>query len=213
MVVDDSGAIFLYCQIHPHYEEQYADFYCGLTSQLRSFVIKTAEKQHCGKISYIRLATEEEKQKLFDAIKANGYRWNDETKTLEKLIVPKFKVGDRITNNKVSITIGYIDDEYYYEIGRNIANRLFIKNQDDWELVPNKFDITTLKPFDKVLVRCSLLEKWHIQFFENYNKQYSAKYPFICLCNSKYSQCIPYHFNEHLLNTTNDCDDYYKTWE
>ena len=37
----------------------------------------------------VRLATEEEKQKLFDAIKANGYKWNAETKTLEKL--PKFK--------------------------------------------------------------------------------------------------------------------------
>ena len=36
-----------------------------------------------------RLATEEEKQKLFDVIKANGYRWNAETKTLEKLIEPK----------------------------------------------------------------------------------------------------------------------------
>lgn len=32
-----------------------------------------------------RLATEEEKQKLFDAIKANGYKWNEETKTLEKI--------------------------------------------------------------------------------------------------------------------------------
>lgn len=42
------------------------------------------------------LATEEEKQKLFDVIRENGYKWNSETKTLEKLIVPKFKVGDRI---------------------------------------------------------------------------------------------------------------------
>lgn len=38
-----------------------------------------------------RLATEEEKQKLFDAIKKNGYKWNPETKTLEKLVEPKFK--------------------------------------------------------------------------------------------------------------------------
>lgn len=33
-----------------------------------------------------RFATEEEKQKLFDAIKSRGYCWNAETKTLEKLI-------------------------------------------------------------------------------------------------------------------------------
>lgn len=40
--------------------------------------------------SFSRLATEEEKQKLFDAIKKSGYKWNAETKTLEKLVKPKF---------------------------------------------------------------------------------------------------------------------------
>lgn len=32
-----------------------------------------------------RFATEKEKAKLFNAIKANGYKWNEVTKTLEKL--------------------------------------------------------------------------------------------------------------------------------
>jgi hypothetical protein len=45
-------------------------------------------------IKVVRLATEEEKAKLFKAIKDNGYRWNEETKTLDKLVEPKFKVGD-----------------------------------------------------------------------------------------------------------------------
>ena len=35
-----------------------------------------------------RFATEEEKEKLFLAIKDNGYKWNLETKTLEKLVEP-----------------------------------------------------------------------------------------------------------------------------
>ena len=42
----------------------------------------------------VRLATEEEKAKLFQAIKDNGLKWNAETKTLEK--VPKIKDGDII---------------------------------------------------------------------------------------------------------------------
>lgn len=37
-----------------------------------------------------RLATEEEKQKLFKAIEDNGYKWNPESKTLEKLVEPSF---------------------------------------------------------------------------------------------------------------------------
>ena len=40
--------------------------------------------------STARFATEEEKQKLFQAIKDNGYKWNAETKTLEKLVPNRF---------------------------------------------------------------------------------------------------------------------------
>ena len=172
-----------------------------------------AYKECCG------LATEEEKQKLFDAIKANGHKWNAETKTLEKLIEPKFKVGDTITNGKFSIKIGYIDNEYYYEISRNIANRLFIKNQDEWELIsdkfPNKFDIKTLKPFDKVLVRTKTFTPvWTIDFYDGYRPNTGGSFtPFAVTGGKYFQQCIPYENNKHLLGTTNDCDEYYKTWE
>lgn len=156
-----------------------------------------------------RLATEEEKQKLFDAIKANGYKWSAETKTLEEL--PQFRVGDKVRekgDEAAAFTISDIDDLHYYCGEHVICN---ICDQDEWELVPNKFDITTLKPFDKVLARCSTLDKWSIQFFEKYDKTY--QHPFICMGYNKYKQCIPYEGNEHLHNTTNDCDDFYKTWE
>lgn len=111
----------------------------------------------------MRLATEEEKQKLFDAIKDNGYKWNTETKTLEKL-------------------------------------------------VPNKFDITTLIPFEsKVLARDSELGKWCPAIWGFYNDT-AINYPYDCI-GGDFAQCIPYEGNEHLLGTTNDCDEYYKTWE
>ena len=42
---------------------------------------------------------EEEKQKLFEAIKDNCYEWNAETKTLKKLVEPRFKVGDWVASN------------------------------------------------------------------------------------------------------------------
>lgn len=47
-----------------------------------------------GEWVFDRLATEEEKQKFFQAIKENGYKWNPETKTLEKFVEHKFKDGD-----------------------------------------------------------------------------------------------------------------------
>lgn len=157
-----------------------------------------------------RFATEEEKAKLFQVIKDNGYCWNPETKTLEEL--PIFKVGDRIRHKDNGVCCTLIEyseaiSVYRTDIGLAISS----KNLGQWELVQNKFDIASLKPFDKVLVRNNSSETWHIQFFENYNRQYGAKYPFVCMCN-KYSQCIPFKYNEHLVDTANNCDDYFKTW-
>ena len=114
---------------------------------------------HKEELKFERFATEEERQKLFDAIKANGYKWNAETKTLEKL-------------------------------------------------VPNKFDITTLKPFDKVLVRDNYGQLWQADLFGFHG---NTIYPFNCVGHYTY-QCIPYEGNEHLLGTTDNCNEFYKTW-
>ena len=52
-----------------------------------------------------RFATEEEKKKLFQAIKDNGYKWNAETKTLEKLIKPKFDPNTLQVFDKVLVRL------------------------------------------------------------------------------------------------------------
>lgn len=158
--------------------------------------------------SEIVFATEEEKQKLFDAIKANGYKWNTETKTLELLIKPIFEVGNKIEKCGYRFTIAEVKDDYYLT---KCGNKIPIDNQDDFSLVPNKFDITTLKAFDKVLVRNTNTEYWHISLFGaivHDDRRY-----FMCVANSGFYQCVPYEHNEHLLGTTIDCDDFYKTWE
>lgn len=157
---------------------------------------------------FYRLATEEEKQKLFQAIKDNGYHWNAETKTLEKLVEPKFKVGDKIEKLGYRFTIIQVKDNNYLT---KCGNKIPIDNQDDFILVPNKFDITTLKPFDKVLIRDSDTQKWGASLFSYCNGLKSYKYS--CINGSGFKQCIPYKGNEYLLGTTEDCDEYYKTWE
>lgn len=68
---------------HAH---SYMPTYCVL-SYNREVKLYFGRKEQWG---FSRLATEEEKQKLFQAIKDKGYKWNAETKTLEKLIEPKF---------------------------------------------------------------------------------------------------------------------------
>ena len=151
-----------------------------------------------------RLATEEEKQKLFQAIKDNGYKWDTKTKTLEKLIEPKFKVGNKIEKCGYRFTIAEVKGDYYLT---KCGNKIPIDNQDDFSLVPNKFDVTTLKPFDKVLVRMCDTDIWDCDIFSTYSD--NLKFNCICSC---YTQCIPYEANKELLGTTKDCDDYFKNW-
>ena len=156
-----------------------------------------------------RLATEEEKQKLFDAIKANGYKWNPETKTLEKL--PKYKVGDKIQWKKDIREKRIIDNVYKNCYTVQGCGIILFTAQDEWELVPNKFDITTLKAFEsKVLVRDINTHNWIGSFYSHYEPNGKK---FYIIGGSYYLQCIPYEGNEHLLDTSYDCDEYYKTWE
>ena len=224
----------------------------------------------------IRFAIEEEKQKLFQAIKDNGYCWNPETKTLDKL--PKFKVGDRIAKKNsacVPLVITGVSDDYYSCNTENSIKVLPVADQDDWELVkynikvrfkngdkirhkttgceytiveigynqenqevmivehttdrhttffkfydidnyelvPNKFDPTTLKSFDKVLVRHNKDNKWRGSFFSHIDGDlYYHCYKYVTIGGKSYPMCIPYEGNEHLSGTTNDCNEYYKNW-
>jgi hypothetical protein len=163
-----------------------------------------------------RLATEEEKAKLFDVIMANGYRWNGETKTLKKLVEPIFKMGDKVKhkcdkNNTIITITGSKNNYYYIQYYNNKKNEyqnesISFTDQDKYELVIDKFDINNLKHFDKVLMRSSNAREWVATFYSHYNnnKFYG--------CGMCCSQCIPYEENKHLLGTTDDCIDFYKNW-
>ena len=167
-----------------------------------------------------RFAAEEEKEKLFQAIKANGYKWNAETKTLEKLVTI-FKVGDKI-KLKNSYAKKYDDfntrkiteiEHSHYILDDKAAMPL--ANQYLYELVPNKFDITTLVPFEsRVLVRDNVGEKkWKLAIWGYYDADHINGYPYEIVGGNCFCFCIPYEGNEHLLGTANDCDDFYKTWQ
>ena len=79
------------------------------------------------------------------------------------------------------------------------------KDNRDW----NKFNLpaNTLKPFDKVLVRDDINEKWIPSIFGCYEDEVDKDFPYVCL-NGRYRYCIPYEGNEHLLNTPNTLKDY-----
>lgn len=138
---------------------------------------------------------------------------------LEKLIKPKFKVGDVIQDRdgyKIEIMEIDIDKEYYWYISKIAkgVRGISFKDQDEYELVPNKFDISTLKPFEsRVLVRNHKSQIWKPAIFGGCVSDYFDGFKYIIIGEVFYKYLIPYENNEYLLGTTKCCKDYYKTWK
>lgn len=89
------------------------------------------------------------------------------------------------------------------------------KEQRDWSKFvrfwdkPKKerFDVTTLQPFDKILVRDYLNERWNVDIFGFRLNNYIH-------CTTTWGYCIPYNEEtKHLVGTKEDCPEFYKWWE
>ena len=126
---------------------------------------------------------------------------------------PKFKVGDMIRHKKTNkndvYEISKVSDEYYGIAG--FPWMICMEYQDQYELVPNKFDPKTLKPFDKVVVS-NEDSKWKCGLFSHIIDS-ASKYKYSCI-GSAYVYCIPYNEDtKHLVGTTKEAPDFYRYWE
>lgn len=85
-------------------------------------------------------------------------------------------------------------------------------NSDTLILEENhKYNIYSLKPFDRVLTRDHDIDVWSCEFYSHYRIDLNH-YNHVCSSGS-YHQCIPYNDDtKHLVGTTEDCPEYYKTW-
>ena len=89
------------------------------------------------------------------------------------------------------------------------------KDQRDWSKFvrfwdkpkKEKFDVNTLQPFDKVLVRDYLNECWNVDIFGFTLNNYIR-------CTTTWRYCIPYNEEtKHLVGTKEDCPEFYKWWK
>lgn len=98
------------------------------------------------------------------------------------------------------------------------------KDQRDWSKFVrfwdkpkiDKFDVNTLQPFDKVLVRVDNKSIWEPDFFGYKGEDYDTCV--MCISDrilvESWEQCIPYNEEtKHLVGTREDCPEYYKWWE
>ena len=149
-----------------------------------------------------RLANAEEIKRFTTRMHESGYDF----KNGKLITLPKFKVGDTITDGTYTFKILHVDDLYYYEETGTTISRLRIQEQDKWEI--KKFDIHSLKPYDKVLVKngdgC-----WYptlVSYVESSGEVYLID------ITDRADRVIPFGGNEHLIGKFDDPDPYYITW-
>ena len=102
--------------------------------------------------------------------------------------------------------------------GRGECTLFPSKDQRDWSKFVRfwdkpkveKFDPSTLQPFDKVLVRDVYKGCWACTLFSHIDNDMS--FPVYCSSDC-FATCIPYNEEtKHLVGTTEDCPEYYKWW-
>ena len=115
--------------------------------------------------------------------------------------------------------LGYTSDytkEGFYLKGKGECTLFPSKDQRDWSKFTapwykkDRFDLKTLQPFDKVLVKVG--SYWRIELF-SHMYEYKGDIYYACAMSS-YKECIPYNGEtKHLVNTSEEAPKFYRNWE
>ena len=159
----------------------------------------------------------------FDLTEYNkgGYKVYD-NKGEVSIIKTDVKINNDICKKYPIVGISICDEvpyaNFYTEDGTCLVgeeyNKLVLVKQEfeDGDILADDKDIKpkcTLQPFDKVLVRDFNIDEWFATSFSD--ATINGKYR-IC-DNCYYDQCIPYNDEtKHLIGTTDDAPEKYKTW-
>lgn len=117
----------------------------------------------------------------------------------------------------------FTEEGFYYDDAGKECLLFPSKDQRDWSKFTapwykaEKFDIMTLKPFDKVLVRNWKTAKWrcdHFSYFTHFEEYGKSCYMAAASYSTTYKFCVPYNDDtKHLVGTTDEAPEYYRYWE
>ena len=126
-------------------------------------------------------------------------------------IDPKDKYNNNIiVKSELGLTHSFSKEGKYYTTGECV---LFpSKENRNWSTYnSNKFNINTLEPFDKVLVRDENNRCWTTGFYSHYEDNGDIR--FFISSSVPWNQCVPYNDDtKHLVGTTKMPDVKYINW-
>lgn len=172
--------------------------------------IKTIEERLCGKLNHETL--EIEKQTEFKdgdivCISGMGYLAYGIVKSIDNLSKKlEYYVLNDMSTLKFEDWLSFEDKQIQpiTETQQIILFDALARENKAWDAEKKQIvDLkprVELKPFDKVVVRCSKADKWSIDFFS-----YKVSNGYICTGDAWFGYCLPYNKETaHLLGTTDD---------
>lgn len=135
---------------------------------------------------------------IFNYSKINGDLYDHaslDTTTHELDISGEYKI---IKDNIIELRLA--TEEEKKQLFSALANKGRAWDSEKKKVVNLKPKFDELKPFDKVVVRCSEADRWSIDFFS-----YRVHNGYICTGDAWFGYCLPYNDETaHLLGTTDD---------
>lgn len=115
----------------------------------------------------------------------------------------------------------YSDGRYNTHYSDSEVTLFPSRDNRDWstfKVEKPKFDVSSLQPFDKVLVRDGADDDWQADFFSHVSDFQSihsneVQNRFFCV-SGHWAQCVPYNDDtKHLIGTSDSAPEFYVTWE
>lgn len=145
--------------------------------------------------------SEEETKNVQTKLFELGFRWRINGRNMLSILSKNLLIG---VNDNILKLLSF--NEWVESTKPHLPNDELLAIQIKEE--KPKFDPTTLKDFDKVLVRDEDTNKWRLSFFDTY------KAGCFCCIDYYYKQCVPYNDEtKHLKGTTNEAPEYYQVWK
>ena len=114
--------------------------------------------------------------------------------------------------------VSFTKEGFYYDAEGAECLLFPSAEQRDWSKFTapwykkEKFDPTTLNPFDKVLVRDTHSKPWRCSLFSHIETDRHL-FPY-ATSGGQFSYCIPYNEEtKHLVGTTDEAPEFYRDWE
>ena len=179
--------------------------------------IKTIEERLCGKLNRETIEVENAQPEFKDGdivavdLDRKNIRIFKEKKNENNICWGKYYIGFSFNNEgkRIQTFKNYTADcssdriateEEKKQFFSALANEGKAWDSEKKKVVNLKPKFDELKPFDKVVVRCSEADRWSIDFFS-----YKVHNGYICTGDAWFGYCLPYNDETaHLLGTTDD---------